>query len=196
MKNEIYGRDIQSVKSSIRKDIQDNRDSLDKRSRQEKSLLIAGRLIGLEKYRDSSNILAYYPFRSEIDTSIIIKDALNCGKEVALPRVGNGGLDLYYIKDLSKDLEPGSYDIMEPIPSRCRPAEPHKMDIVIVPGVGFDRKHNRLGYGGGFYDRLLAGIPRSVPRIALAFDLQVLDEIPVSGHDLKIDILITESQTI
>ncbi len=196
MKNNHSGWDIQSVKSSIRKDIQDNRDSLDKISRQEKSLLIAGRLMGLDKYRDSSNILAYYPFRSEIDTSIIIKDALGCGKKVALPRVGTEGLDLYYIKDLSKDLEPGSYDIMEPIPSRCRPAEPGKMDMVIVPGVGFDRKHNRLGYGGGFYDRLLAGIPRSIPRIALAFDLQVLDEIPVSGHDLKIDILITESQII
>ncbi len=196
MKNDSSGRDIKSVKSSIRKDIQDNRDSLDKSSRQEKSFLIAGRLMGLDKYRESSNLLAYYPFRSEIDTRMIIKDALGCGKEVALPRVGAKGLDLYYIKDLSKDLEPGSYDIMEPIPSRCRPAEPHKMDMVIVPGVGFDRKHNRLGYGGGFYDRLLAGIPRSVPRIALAFDLQVLDEIPVSGHDLKIDILITESQTI
>jgi 5-formyltetrahydrofolate cyclo-ligase len=196
MKSDGSGRDIQSIKNSIRKDIQDNRDSLDKRSRQEKSVLIAGRLMGLDKYRDSSNVLAYYPFRSEIDTRMIIKDALGCGKEVALPRVGKEGLDLYYIKDLSKDLEPGSYDIMEPIPSRCRPAEPHKMDMVIVPGVGFDRKHNRLGYGGGFYDRLLAGIPRSVPRIALAFDLQVLDEIPVSGHDLKIDILITESRTI
>jgi len=186
MKSDGSGRDIQSIKNSIRKDIQDNRDSLDKRSRQEKSVLIAGRLMGLDKYRDSSNVLAYYPFRSEID----------CGKEVALPRVGKEGLDLYYIKDLSKDLEPGSYDIMEPIPSRCRQAEPHKMDIVIVPGVGFDRRHNRLGYGGGFYDRLLAGIPRSVSRIALAFDLQVLDEIPVTGHDLKIDILITESRTI
>jgi 5-formyltetrahydrofolate cyclo-ligase len=196
MKNDSSGRDIKSVKSRIRKDIQDNRDRLDKTSRKEKSFLIAKRLKGLDKYRYSSNILAYYPFRSEIDTRMIIKDALDCGKEVALPRVGAEGLDLYYIKDLSEDLEPGSYDIMEPIPSRCRPAEPHKMDIVIVPGVGFDRKHNRLGYGGGFYDRLLAGIPRSVPRIALAFDLQVLDEIPVSGHDLKIDILITESQTI
>lgn len=196
MKTDSPGSNIQSIKSSIRKEIQDRRDSLDKRSRQEKSLLIAGRLTVLRQYQDASNILGYYPFRSEIDTRIIINDALDRGKEVALPRVGNKGLDLYYVRDPVKDLAPGSYEIMEPIPSSCRPADPHEMDLVLVPGVGFDLKHNRLGYGGGFYDRLLAVIPRVIPRVALAFDLQVIDEIPVSGHDLKIDILITESQTV
>jgi 5-formyltetrahydrofolate cyclo-ligase len=196
MKSSSSGKDIQKLKKEIRSVIQEKRDCLDGSIRQEKSHLIANRLMGLSQYAESSHMLAYYPFRSEIDTRIIIRDAANRGKKIALPRVGREGLELFYIKNLEEDLGPGSYDIMEPVPSRCKKAEPSHIDLVIVPGVGFDRKHNRLGYGGGFYDRLLASIPVGAPRIALAFDLQVIDEVPVSEHDLKIDILITESQII
>ena len=196
MKISSYGKDIRKLKGKIRSGIQSKRDSLDVSIRQEKSRQIADRLIGLRQYDKSSMVLAYYPFRSEIDTTIIIKDAIARGKKIALPMVGKNNLELFYIRDLVDDLEPGSYDIMEPVPSRCEKAEPSHIDLVIVPGVGFDREHNRLGYGGGFYDRLLSRIPGSVPRIALSFDLQVIDKIPVSEHDQKIDILITESQTI
>jgi len=196
MKSSSSGKYIKELKRKIRSGIQEKRDSLDGSIRQEKSRLIANRLIGLDQYDRSLHMLAYYPFRSEIDTRIIIRDAISRGKKIALPRVGDDNLELFYIKNLEEDLEPGSYDIMEPIPSRCQRAEPSCIDLVIVPGVGFDREHNRLGYGGGFYDRLLNSIPGNAPRIALSFDLQVIDKVPVSGHDLKIDMLITESQII
>lgn len=184
---------IKNSKKEIRASIQKKRDSLSSGKRHEKSLVISLKFIDLDYYKDSSRLLAYYPFRSEIDTKIIIKDALNRGKEIILPRVGKDCLELYYVRDLEYDLEPGSYDIMEPIPERCPQAQAGSIDLVIVPGVGFDRDYNRLGYGGGFYDRLLMEIPEDIPRIALAFDIQVVDQIPVSGHDLKIDMLITES---
>jgi 5-formyltetrahydrofolate cyclo-ligase len=196
MKSSSSVKEIQERKRRIRSEIQEKRDSLDGSIRHKKSRQIANRFMGLSQYDKSSHILAYYPFRSEIDTRIIIRDAIARGKRIALPRVGKEDLELFYIKDLEQDLESGSYDIMEPIPSRCEKAEPSQIDLLLVPGVSFDRKHNRLGYGGGFYDRLLTSIPGSVPRIALSFDLQVIDEIPVSGHDLKIDILVTESQII
>jgi 5-formyltetrahydrofolate cyclo-ligase len=196
MKSNNSGKDIHNLKRKIRSGIQKKRDSLSKSLRQEKSHLIASRFIGLRQYKMSSHILAYYPFRSEIDTRIIIREAIGQGKKIALPRVGKKGLELFYINNLEKDLEPGSYDIMEPIPSRCESAELSRIDLVIVPGVGFDREHNRLGYGGGFYDRLLTAISGNVPRIALSFDLQIVDKIPVSEHDLKIDILITETLII
>lgn len=196
MKSSSSGKDIQKLKRKIRSGIQEKRDSLDESIRLEKSHQIADRLMGLWQYDAASHVLAYYPFRSEIDTRIIIKDAIARGKNIALPRVGKEGLELFYIKNLKGDLEPGSYDIMEPIPSRCEKAAPSQIDLAIVPGVGFDRKHNRLGYGGGFYDRLLTSIPGNVPRIALSFDLQVIEKVPVSEHDLRIDILITESQII
>ena len=147
----------------------------------------------LDHYKRASKILAYYPFRSEIDTRIIIEDALSRSKEIALPRVSNNRLVLYYIKDLTQDLEFGSYNIMEPIPYSCQQVPINDLELALVPGIGFDRDHNRLGYGGGFYDRLLLDGAEHIPRISLAFDVQIIDNIPVSEYDLKIDILITES---
>ena len=97
-------------------------------------------------------LLLYYPFRSEIDTTIVIKRALADGKKVILPRVGAGGLDLFFINDISLQLKKGSYDIMEPIPGSCSTAKITDIDLIIVPGVSFDKNLNRLGYGGGFYD--------------------------------------------
>ena len=187
------GKTINRSKKAIRKSIQEKRDSLAPELRLDKSYIIARKFLGLKEYRKSGKILAYFPFRSEIDTRVIIKEALRQGKAVALPRVNKKRLDLYYIKSLPGDLKPGSYDIMEPIPSKCTRALPGEMDLVITPGVCFDQKMNRLGYGGGFYDRLLREIPSHIPRVALAFDLQIVDCIPVSEHDLKINILITES---
>lgn len=187
------GKTINGSKKAIRKSIQEKRDSLAPELRLDKSRIITRKFLGLKEYRKSREVLAYFPFRSEIDTRMIIKEALRQGKIVALPKVNKNKLDLYYIDSLSRGLEPGSYGIMEPIPSECTRALPGEMDLVITPGVGFDQEMNRLGYGGGFYDRLLREIPSHIPRVALAFDFQIVDSIPVSEHDLKINILITES---
>ena len=117
-------------------------------------------------------------------------------KKILLPRVNGKDLDLYYIKDLSKDLVPGSFGIMEPIAAECIPASYKDIDLVLIPGVAFDRQMNRLGYGGGFYDKLLKILPADLPGIAIAFDLQIVDSIPVMAHDRKIDIIVTETEII
>ncbi len=193
MRSNTDRKNIDDSKKVLRKLIQERRDSLANDLKQKKIAAIIQKFLGLKQYSDSVNLLAYFPFRSEIDTRILIEKALSRGKRIALPKVNKEKLDLYYIKSLLIDLEPGCYDIMEPVPSECERALPLEIDLVIVPGVGFDTGMNRLGYGGGFYDKLLREISPQAPRIALAFDLQVVDHIPVSEHDLKIDILITES---
>ena len=193
MRSNTDVKNIDSSKKALRKLIQELRDSLTNKLRQEKSAIIIQKFLGLKQYSSSINILAYFPFRSELDIRVIIEKALNQGKRIALPKVNKKKLDLYYIESLSRGLEPGSYNIMEPIPSESEKALPLEIDLVLVPGVGFDPGMNRLGYGGGFYDRLLREIPPRTPRIALAFDLQIVDRVPVSEQDLKIDILITES---
>jgi len=193
MKINSSGEAKYSLKKSTRISLRKKRDSIPAAVRHEKSIIITNKFLKLECYRDSSRILAYHTFRSEVDTRMIIRDALARKKEVALPRVCRQGLDLFYVKDLPEDVEPGSFTIMEPIPSRCGIAGPGEIDMVIVPGVGFDRSLNRLGYGGGFYDRLFSKMGNDIPKIALAFDIQVIDEVPVSIHDFKVDMLITET---
>ena len=196
MKTDPGNRTTNSSKKIIRKNIQKARDSLTFHSRLSGSQLIADKLMGLNAYKASKVILAYYPFRSEIDTTIIIQNALKQKKKIILPRVNGKKLELYYIKDLKNDLSPGSFDIMEPIPSKCVLTSYKNIDMILVPGVGFDKNFNRLGYGGGFYDKLLEELPVKTPRIALAFSLQLIENIPIMAHDLKVDIIITEKEIL
>jgi len=183
-------------KKWLREKIQTLRDSLPLEERQEKSRAVAERFFRSRYYKDSETILAYYPFRSEIDTTIIINRAIADKKKIILPRVKKNRLNLYYVHHLLSQLETGSYGIMEPIEEKCIPAQLAEIDLVIVPGVAFDRDLNRLGYGGGFYDRLLCRLGTEVKKVALCFNLQLVPRIPISEHDMKVDVIITELEEI
>ncbi len=126
-------------------------------------------------------------------TDELLWRVLSDGKALLLPRVERGGLGLYEVRDLAADLEPGTWGIREPKPARCPPADPGRVDFALVPGVAFDREARRLGYGGGFYDRLLAGgLPEATPLVSGAFGVQIVDEVPVDPHDAPVDLVVTE----
>jgi 5,10-methenyltetrahydrofolate synthetase len=180
-------------KQNLRKLIQDKRDAVPVEERTYKSRKIAESFFLTRDYIEAKSILLYFPFRSEIDTTIIIKKALQERKKIMLPRIRDKKLDLYFIENYEHQLKKGSYDIMEPVPELCKPARISDIDLVVVPGVCFDRNFNRLGYGGGFYDKLLPLLDNSIKKIALCFEIQILAEIPTSDHDAKVDEIITES---
>lgn len=192
IKSDVGKEDVEFLKKEMRMKVQSLRDSVSLEERIKKSKIIAEKFLKTEEYMEAKNLLIYFPFRSEIDTTIIIKDALKKGKKVILPRVSNEKLELYFVKDLSEELKKGSFGIMEPVPSLCKPATIEEIDLAVVPGVAFDANLNRLGYGGGFYDRLLENLPSEIKKIALAFEIQVVLEIPVTKKDKKIDMIITE----
>jgi 5-formyltetrahydrofolate cyclo-ligase len=194
MKNNQESRITVIFKKKLRKEIREKRDRITASDRKNRSKIIAEKFYNINYYTESHNILAYYPFGSEIDTTLVIIRALENNKSIILPKVFDQELKLYYIDKLSEHLEKGKYGIMEPIPRLCRTAKIKDVDLAIIPGLGFDKNLNRLGYGGGFYDRLLTLIPVEVKKVAFCFDVQVVGSIPVSEHDIKIDILITESK--
>jgi len=194
MKNDNESERTSLFKRDIRKRIQNKRNSLPIWGRKKRSKIIAEKFFNTAYYNNSNNILIFYPFRSEIDVTIIIRQALENKKNIILPRIHDQELKLFYVDNLKKQLERGAYGIMEPTPGLCRPVKISDIDLVIVPGVVFDKNLNRLGYGGGYYDKLLPHIPEGVKKIALCFDIQVVDSIPVSEHDIKVDILITDTK--
>jgi len=194
MKNDNESERTSLFKSDIRKRIQNKRNSLPIRDRKKRSKIIAEKFFGTAYYNNSNNILIFYPFRSETDVTIIIRQALENKKNIILPRIHGQELKLFYVDNLKKQLERGAYGIMEPTTDLCRPAKISDIDLVVVPGISFDKNLNRLGYGGGYYDKLLLRIPEGVKKIALCFDIQVVDSIPVSEHDIKVDILITDTK--
>jgi len=159
---------IEVEKKQLRKYIQNKRDNLALGLRKKKSKEIALKFLKTTDYLNSKNIFIFYPFRSEIDTTIIIKKALKESKNIILPRVEGTLLNLYFINDVHTQLQEGSYKIMEPIPSSCSRAHVSDINLAIVPGVAFDKNLNRLGYGGGFYDKILRNLPQNIKKLHLA----------------------------
>jgi len=185
-------------KATVRHGILVARDALTRDERQVKSSAIGLKLLEQADYIGSGTILFYLNFRSEAATRTMIGAALTAGKKVLLPKVDRKAhrLKLFEVKDLGADLEAGYMGIYEPVEGLARPASPEEADLVIMPGVGFDGNGRRLGYGGGYYDRLIETLRPDAKLIALAFDAQVVEEIPAEEHDKKVDKIITESRVI
>lgn len=190
---------IQARKQALRQRIIAARENLAASERLRLSHAILGSVSGLHAYQQASTVLAYLNFRAELDTGHWVAQALHDGKRVLLPRVNKASkhLDLYQVKDLQHDVAPGLWGIREPLIERCIKEEaPGTIDFILLPGVAFTRDGGRLGYGGGFYDKLLARMPHRPTLVAAAFGLQVVADIPLEDTDRTVDWLVTENETI
>lgn len=185
-------------KRELRKDVINARNGLSDTEVVEKSARILERIKSLPEYRQSKAIMIYVDFRNEVQTGLLIKDALAGKKVVTVPvtDIANRRLTPSRLENYPGDLVAGAWGILEPRPECFRPVEPDLLDMVIVPGVAFDEMGNRLGYGGGFYDRFL---PRTRPGtiyLAPAFEMQIRADVYPGVHDCPVHILVTEDRVI
>ncbi len=161
-----------------------------------RALVIADRLRSLEEYRRARTICWYVGVRDEVPTLEMIELALSEGRRAVVPWRAGERLELFAISGTS-DLEPASFSLLEPgLAVRSDPARrsvPEAVDLFVVPGVAFDRQGRRLGYGRGFYDRLLALARPDAVAVGLAFDAQVVDRVPAAPHDVPMRAVVTES---
>jgi len=189
---------VKALKKALRvSTIQSIRD-LDPDLRRAQEAQLLADLVELPGYRDAGTLLLYVTaFDEEIGTLPLITRALEASRRVVCPRVDKIAhrLDLFEIEDLERNLEPGVLGIPEPRPT-CRSVAPGEVDWVLVPGVVFDLRCNRIGRGAGHYDRLLPGVRPGVPTWAIAFDCQILDPIPVEPHDVPLHGVLTPSGRI
>lgn len=180
------------MKDRIRKAVLDARFRLTPEERRARSAEIEARLFGSADYRNASFILFYASFQSEVETHHMVRRALAEGKRVALPKVKGKSLELYEITNFDSDVAPGAWGIPEP--ERGRPADLADIGLIVMPGAAFDELGNRIGYGAGFYDKLL---PLYTGRtVALAFDLQIVPAVPADQHDVPVQLVMTETRTI
>jgi 5-formyltetrahydrofolate cyclo-ligase len=182
------------TKAALRRAVLRRRDALPEGKR----ALLGGRIVAaildLPTYENAGVVLAYASFGTEVQTDGFLRRVLSDGKALLLPRVERGGLGLYEVRDPAGDLAPGTWGIREPKPERCPLGDPDGVDFALIPGVAFDRRARRLGYGGGFYDRLLAGgLPEGTPLVSGAFGVQILAEVPTDPHDAPVDLVVTET---
>ena len=155
-----------------------------------KSKIIEKKLLSTPEFKKAEFVMLYASKKEEVATKKIINEALRAGKRVALPRcTSQNRIVPKEIKDDSC-LEKGIYGIYEP-KKRERTVQPEKIDLFIVPGVAFDKKNNRLGRGKGYYDKFLKNLPPGKCSVGLAFDFQIVDNLPCDSHDIPVSKVIT-----
>jgi 5-formyltetrahydrofolate cyclo-ligase len=143
-------------------------------------------VINSKEFKSAKVIGAYYAFGSEVKTDLIIEKAKALGKKVALPSVEGESLAFYELSS-GKYLVKGRFGIMEPLP--YGPVD--KMDLLVVPGIAFDKKGYRLGYGKGYYDKFLA--KKDLFSIGLAYSFQLIESLPKGEYDKRLDAVATEA---
>lgn len=190
--------DIKERKKRLRKEIIDTRNNLSITERFEATKKIKDALFSLPEFKDAKSVHFFVSFGSEVITSEMIKDAIKMGKSVVVPFVDREKkeLRLSELKDFFKELEAGYWGILEPKKEYRREASIDDVDLMVMPGVAFDEGGRRLGYGMAFYDKLLTSRKKNTPLIAIAFDMQVVDDVPCERHDILIDKIVTEKRVI
>jgi phosphoribosylglycinamide formyltransferase-1 len=183
------------MKEQLRKEMLRKRDSHHSGGGHVLCISIMDRFLRLPQFNSANLLLLYASKGSEVHTDGIIMSALSLGKRLALPRTDKEArtLELYEIKSIS-ELEKGAFGIPEPKPIAERRVQPEQIELAVVPGISFDSRGHRLGYGMGYYDSLLKKVPGS--KIGLAYDFQLVDRVPEEPHDIAVDVIVTENQTI
>ena len=181
------------IKDELRAKMRETRRSLTADEVTEKSAAIARSLLDIAAVKDAKTVCVYISAFKEPDTRGIINALLAAGKRVAVPVTDeeNVTLSLSYI-DSTSALAHGAYGIYEP--TVIKRADENDMDVIITPGLAFDKRGGRMGFGKGYYDRLFE--KTNALRIALCYDFQLLDEIPTEPHDAPMDIIVTEKRVL
>jgi len=210
---------LSSEKQQIRKTVLAARDQLSPDVRDAFNAAITERLLQLPEYRRAGTVLGYMNFGSEYASELWVAQVLVDGKRLILPKVNHhtNQLDLYLVDDPENQLESGLWGIREPVVERCKRLDDiNEVEFVLLPGIAFSRDGARLGYGGGFYDKLLmeplairpgeqttlaksqvmAHAPHRPTLATAAYGLQIVTQIPQEATDVKIDWIVTEAETI
>lgn len=185
------------TKKEIRTEVLKRRSTLSTEEVESKSNIIYKEIIGHPWFKDASMLLVYMDFKKEVMTRALIEKAWELGKTVGVPKVIGKTMEYYAITDFD-DLEKGTMGIMEP-KKECPLIDLSDGQVkseevfVIMPGVAFDRERNRIGYGGGYYDRYFAD-KEHIKKMAVTFEIQLVDHIDTESFDLKPHCLLTEKQ--
>ncbi len=185
-------------KEEIRRDILKKRYSLSKNDIRNKSQQVFLHLAETVEYINSQNIMFYVATRSEAQTEEMIKMSIKMGKNVFVPIILPECLNLAPSKifDFDIELEKGKKGILEPKKEYYRLFPPENIDLIIIPGVAFDLNGNRIGRGFGYYDNFLKKVCSSAKIVALAFEMQIVKEIPNDKNDIPVHGIITEKRII
>lgn len=180
------------MKNNLKKAILEQRNSMPNHEVTDKSDKIKNNLFNLQQYKISKIMMFFVSYNSEVFTHEMIKEALKT-KKIIVPKIEHNQIEPSLILDFDNLVPSGKFGILEPI--EAMKISYKNIDLILVPGIVFDLQGLRIGYGLGFYDKFLRLVPKAI-KIGLAFDFQVVDEIPQEEHDVPVDIIVTEERVI
>ncbi|RQD67391.1 MAG: 5-formyltetrahydrofolate cyclo-ligase [Tindallia sp. MSAO_Bac2] len=186
------------MKKDIRQSMTKRREALNPKEVHEKSSLIHQQLFGMDAWKKAKHMMVYLDFRNEVKTGSLIQSFLQNGKKVSIPvtNPSDYSLTVSELKDPEKDLQVAQFGLLEPNPDALRPMDPQELDLVVVPGVAFDREGYRVGFGAGYYDRFLPQLNENTALVSLVYDFQLIPRVPREPHDIAVHWIITESELI
>ncbi len=190
---------LREDKRDLRATVQAARAALGATRRAELSAQITAHLLALPAFGPTRTLAGYLSIGDEFDTSAFLQQALAAGHRLVLPRMVDPDspqtrrLLLHAVSDIAGDTVPGRWGIREPDPARCPAVQATEVDLILVPGLAFDARGARLGYGAGYYDRLLVSLRPDCLRVSAAFSVQRVDRVPVEPHDQPVGALVTEA---
>ena len=180
-------------KKALRALVKARREALTPPERTEKSAAITERLLALPEVEAARTVMLFWSFGSEVATAAMVERLSAAGKKLALPRIE--GSDIVAAAYRPGDpVDEAWFGAKEPLGTEV--VTPSEIDVVVAPGLVFDRSGHRVGYGGGFYDRFLGRVRPDAFKVAVGFGLQVVDEVPRRGGDVPVDAIVTEEETI
>ncbi len=190
--------DILEAKNEIRKEVSKKISELSKNELMEKTSRVGKRLFEFANFLESNIALLYINKPNEVTTEDIIQQCYRFNKIVVLPafNVEKRSISLMKVDNLKTDLMKGNRGIMEPDLTQCKHVPVDVIDIAIIPGLAFDEKGGRLGSGEGYYDRFIPKLSATTRKVALAFENQIVQQVPMISHDKHVDIIITEERII
>lgn len=190
--------EVQNTKHDIRKDMAKAIDAFSKEEIEEKTSRIEARLFEFANFLESNISLLYVNHDFEVNTRRIIERCLGYNKIIILPAFNTDTFQMKLMKvdNLGTDLKMGPRGILEPDATNCKVVPIERIDIAIIPGVALDEKGGRIGSGEGFYDRLIPKLPITTRKVSLAFESQIIQQVPMESHDKYVDIIITEKRII
>lgn len=190
--------EIKNTKNSNLSIVAERLDKFTKEELAQKYEIIERRLFEFANFMESQMVFLYTPVNGEISTENIIKKALQIEKQLVLPALTTtkNVINLYKITNYNKDLVTGANDILEPDVKKCKKIPLEDIDIAIIPGLAFDDKGGRVGFGNDYYRRLISKLPETCRKISLAYEEQVVDQIQMESRKYTVDIIITDKRII
>lgn len=184
---------IERSKAELRREMKDILARISEDDRRAASLQACRRLTQLEAFEHAMSVMLYMPLRGEIDVTPVAVRCFQLGKTVSVPRVDWKRKDMTAVEVIEFDdhfMEVDEHGVR--VPRDARPILRETIDLVVAPALAFDPQGHRLGRGGGYYDRYLSRLRRTSTVAGIAFDQQVVDEVPAVKHDMRVDVLVTD----